>query len=224
MPPSVKKPSKYRSLWLVLIVSLVISVVGVGAYIIDAESKRPPSQVNALLTPTPAPREGLIPSVTPKAALMTYTDSTLHYSFRYPNSLTLAAEKTGIAFVDTEGRRVITLTVSDTQTGFIDPDAYESCSVALNDTSSGKKRSCVTLDEAAVRFGTIDARHFVYIPTEASGDAYDIYQTASPALQFSVTFASGKEAGEKLFREMLPTFTFGVSPNASASPTLTHLR
>jgi hypothetical protein len=218
IPPRVKKPSKYRYVWLAFIVALVISVVGVGAYIIDAESKNPPSQLNALLTPTPAPQEGLIPRVTvPISETATYEDTALHYAFRYPKSLTLANEKTSITLADPGARKIITMEVTDDQKKFIDPDNFASCSVVINEASSGNEKKCVTVDTAAIAFGPNIASHFVYIEVGESGGGYDIYQTTEPALQFTVTFASGKEDGEQIFKQLLPTFTFAASPSAKTA-------
>lgn len=53
MPPVEQKPSKYRYVWLVVILLLAASVLAVGAYIIDAENRLMPSQINSLQTPTP---------------------------------------------------------------------------------------------------------------------------------------------------------------------------
>jgi hypothetical protein len=78
IPPMVKKPSNLRYLWLILIFGLVLSVVGVGAYIIDSENKKAPSQPSNLLTPTPdlpKPTVTPLPSPIPEASESAETSS-----------------------------------------------------------------------------------------------------------------------------------------------------
>lgn len=53
IPQETKGPSNMRYVWLSVVIFLVLSVVGVGAYVIDAGSQQKPSEVNILLTPTP---------------------------------------------------------------------------------------------------------------------------------------------------------------------------
>ncbi len=52
-PPGIHKPGTMTYVWLACILFLVFSVVGVGAYVIDAESNSVPSGLETLLTPTP---------------------------------------------------------------------------------------------------------------------------------------------------------------------------
>lgn len=96
-----QKPSKYRYLWLALIFFLIISVLGVGAYIIDAENKIMPSQISVLTTPTPEiPRSSPSPNPTVSASISaktvdmsqwkTYKSTEGFFTLKYPPEYTLS--------------------------------------------------------------------------------------------------------------------------------------
>jgi hypothetical protein len=85
VPPVEHSPSKLRYFWPFFIFCVVLSVVGVGAYMIDAENKQNPSLVGSLLTPTPnLPKPSLTPTPDPTIDWNTYSNSL--YSIKYPKS------------------------------------------------------------------------------------------------------------------------------------------
>jgi hypothetical protein len=74
MPTPTPESSGLRYVWLAVLCMLVLSVVAVGAYIIDSENKQVPALVDSLLTPTPDmpnPTATAIPSfsLTPTATV-----------------------------------------------------------------------------------------------------------------------------------------------------------
>lgn len=53
IPQPQKQASVFRYFWLIVLLFLVVSVVGVGTYVIDQESNETNAIIESLLTPTP---------------------------------------------------------------------------------------------------------------------------------------------------------------------------
>lgn len=217
LPPASPPPSKLRFLWPILIVFLMLSVVGIGAYIIDA-GNRQPLLVDSLLTPTPdMPDPTPTPIPDPTRTWKTYTDPVFAYSFKYPEQLTVTTENEVLQLVTEEDVALITIAVSNEKNDFRNKAEYVSCQIAFQDNGTEDFDNCVEENEYKL-MGAKAVTSFSYREIGARGGLFDIIQTRDvPALQFTVSYATDVSgiSGDDIFRQVLPTFTF-LPASASA--------
>jgi hypothetical protein len=224
IPPIVGKPSSLRYIWLVLIGFLVLSVVGGGAYLIDAENKRVPSQIGGLLTPTPVvahPTVTITPTPDPMLGWTSYVTQT--FALKYPPSWKLqskntnAKDKTEVDFAEFISSRVTT----EKATGDYFPGE---ASITITVTTNSPEKELADLPAGEIKnikLQGVEAKEILFQDGVAGTVATTMVVAGFDKKTYTISMSTQDENLQPLFEsefnQMLATFSFSAFQSASPS-------